>query len=188
MCSRLMEELRTASVTGGFLALIDALHAMRRELPDPRRFPVQDSVAAVSVGIVDDAPTLDLDYQQDSAASVDMNVVMTGIGRFVEVQGTGEESTFSEDDLQHLLQLARHGIVQLTKVQLRGVRPAVAIRVTHTESARSPTSFGSRTWSDVPLPGADWSVTRPRSNRVRSRIPARPKRFSSIFSGSNPTP
>jgi len=108
---------RTASVTGGFLALIDALHAIRRELPDADRFPVHDSVAAVSVGVVDGTTLLDLDYQQDSAASVDMNVVMTGEGRFVEIQGTGEESTFSEDDLQRMLQFARQGIARLTEIQ-----------------------------------------------------------------------
>jgi ribonuclease PH len=108
---------RTASITGGFLALVDALRAIQRELPDPRRPPLRDCVAAVSVGLVDGTPTLDLDYPQDAAASVDMNVVMTGAGRFVEVQGTGEEATFSETELQQLLQLARRGIQQLTDAQ-----------------------------------------------------------------------
>jgi ribonuclease PH len=132
---------RTAAITGGFVALLDALHRLRKDLPagqgvsspagaarqpdsgeslsapPPRPHPLRDSVAAVSVGIVDGRPTLDLDYQQDFAASVDMNVVMTGQGRFVEVQGTGEEATFSEEELQSLLRLARSGISQLIAIQ-----------------------------------------------------------------------
>jgi ribonuclease PH len=114
---------RTASITGGFIALLDALHALRKDLPDPNRLPLRDSVAAVSVGIVAGATILDLDYQQDAAASVDMNVVMTGGGRFIEVQGTGEESTFSEDELQSLLTVARHGIRQLTDIQRKWLGP-----------------------------------------------------------------
>lgn len=108
---------RTASITGGFLALIDAIRSIRDKLPDPNRFPLRDSVAAVSVGIVAGQPTLDLDYKQDVAAAVDMNVVMTGSGRFVEIQGTGEEATFSDEELQSLLGLARSGIAQLTELQ-----------------------------------------------------------------------
>lgn len=108
---------RTASITGGFLALVDALRSVQHELPDPSRFPLRDSVAAVSAGIVDGRPVLDLDYALDAAAAVDMNVVMTGSGRFVEVQGTGEEATFSEDELRQLLELARRGIAQLTEIQ-----------------------------------------------------------------------
>ncbi len=108
---------RTASVTGGFIALVDAIRSILRDLPDADRYPLRDSVAAVSVGIVDGKPTLDLDYEQDFAASVDMNVVMTGKGRFVEVQGTGEEATFTEQQLQAMLKLARLGISQLAEVQ-----------------------------------------------------------------------
>ena len=108
---------RTASITGGFLALVDAVRSISASLPDPNRWPLCDSVAAVSVGLVDGKPTLDLDYQQDVAAAVDMNVVMTGSGRFVEIQGTGEEATFDDDDLQSLLRLARRGIAQLTEKQ-----------------------------------------------------------------------
>lgn len=107
---------RTASVTGGFIALVDAIHSLRKELPGAR-YPMVDSVAAVSVGLVDGKPVLDLDYEQDFAAAVDMNVVMTGAGRFVEVQGTGEEATFSEDDLAALLKLAKRGITQLAQIQ-----------------------------------------------------------------------
>ena len=97
--------------------MIDAIRSIARELPDPKKFPLRDSVAAVSVGIVDGKPMLDLDYELDFAAAVDMNVVMTGKGRFVEVQGTGEEATFTEQELQALLKLARRGISQLTDVQ-----------------------------------------------------------------------
>ncbi len=110
---------RTASVTGGLIALVDAIRSIRRDLPDADRYPLRDSVAAISVGIVDRKPTLDLDYEQDFAAAVDMNVVMTGKGRFVEVQGTGEEATFTDQQLQALLKLARRGISQLTEVQRR---------------------------------------------------------------------
>jgi len=108
---------RTASVTGGLIALVDALRSVRKQLPDPARFPLRDSVAAVSVGIVDGRVLLDLDYEQDFAASVDMNVVMTGSGHFVEVQGTGEEATFSQEQLTSLLERARHGIIELTRIQ-----------------------------------------------------------------------
>jgi len=108
---------RTASITGALIALVDALHTIRAELPDPARYPLRESVAAVSAGIVDGQALLDLDHREDSAASVDMNVVMTASGQFVEVQGTGEEATFSDDQLSQLLQLARAGIRRLTDVQ-----------------------------------------------------------------------
>ena len=108
---------RTASITGSFIALVDALDSIRGGLPDPDNYPLRDSVAAVSVGIVDGRPTLDLDHVEDSDASVDMNVVMTGSGQFVEVQGTGEEATFTEEELTAMLQLARAGIRRLTEVQ-----------------------------------------------------------------------
>jgi ribonuclease PH len=108
---------RTASITGGFVALVDALRSVQRELPDPTRLPLSDSVAAVSVGLVEGKPVLDLDYQQDVSAEVDMNVVMTGRGRFVEIQGTGEEATFDDEQLSTLLKLARRGITQLHAVQ-----------------------------------------------------------------------
>jgi ribonuclease PH len=108
---------RTASITGGFLALVEAIESIRKDLPDPKQFPLRDSVAAVSVGIVGGKPCLDLDYEQDFAADVDMNVVMTGSGRFIEIQGTGEEATFGDDELQAMLKLARRGIRQLTELQ-----------------------------------------------------------------------
>lgn len=107
---------RTASITGAFLALIDALRSIP-QLPDPNRRPLRDSVAAVSAGVVDGRAVLDLDYLEDVAAAVDMNVVMTGSGKFVEVQGTGEEATFDEQELNALLKLARRGIQSLTEFQ-----------------------------------------------------------------------
>jgi len=110
---------RTAGITGAFLALADAIHAIRKELPFGHRHPLADSVAAVSVGIVEGKPALDLNYEEDFAATVDMNVVMTGSGQFVEVQGTGEEATFSEDELASLLKLAKRGITELTDLQKR---------------------------------------------------------------------
>jgi ribonuclease PH len=107
---------RTASITGGFVALVDAL-ATLRDVLDRARPVLTDSVAAVSVGIVDGAPVLDLDYIEDVDANVDMNVVMTGGGRFVEVQGTGEEATFSEQELTALVALAKGGIERLIRHQ-----------------------------------------------------------------------
>lgn len=107
---------RTASITGGFLALADALYPEFRRTKAGEH-PLIDSVAAISVGIVDGKPILDLDYEKDFAAAVDMNVVMTGSGKFVEIQGTGEEATFDDDELAALLKLARSGIKQLTKQQ-----------------------------------------------------------------------
>ncbi len=110
---------RTASITGGFLALCDAVRSVKALLPDPQRWPLVDTVAAVSVGMVDGKHVLDLNYEQDVAADVDMNIVMTGRGRFVEIQGTGEEATFGDDDLESLLKLARRGISQLHEIQLK---------------------------------------------------------------------
>lgn len=107
---------RTASITGGLVALVDALSTLRAVL-DPARPVLTDSVAAISVGIVGGLPVLDLDYIEDVDARVDMNVVMTGGGQFVEVQGTGEEATFSEQELTALVGLAKGGIQRLTEFQ-----------------------------------------------------------------------
>jgi ribonuclease PH len=111
---------RTLSITGGFLALVDALQAVAKDLPAGAR-PLRHSVAAVSVGLVDGTPLLDLCYEEDFAADVDMNVVMTGSGRFVELQGTGEEATFSEQELSAMLGLARGGIRDLTALQRKAL-------------------------------------------------------------------
>ena len=113
---------RTASISGALVALVDAIRSIRRELPDPTRYPLRDSVAAVSVGIVGGKPMLDLDYEMDYAAAVDMNVVMTGSGRFIEIQGTGEEATFDDAELAGMLRLARRGIGSLTKSQQQALR------------------------------------------------------------------
>ncbi len=105
---------RTASITGAFVALVDALATLN---PLPRPDVLTTNVAAVSVGIIERQALLDLDYREDVDAAVDMNVVMTGAGQFIEVQGTGEESTFSETELMQLLALARRGIARLTDLQ-----------------------------------------------------------------------
>jgi len=107
---------RTAAITGGFIALIDAVNSVFRGVPEDQ-YPIRGSVAAVSVGIVDGIPTLDLDYARDVRADVDMNVVMTGGGKFIEIQGTGEEATFDDDELAALLKLAKQGISQLSTIQ-----------------------------------------------------------------------
>ncbi|HBE71713.1 MAG TPA: ribonuclease PH, partial [Planctomycetaceae bacterium] len=99
---------RTASITGGFLALADALYPEFKK-HSPAEHPLLDSIAAISVGIVEGKPELDLDYERDFAAAVDMNVVMTGSGKFVEIQGTGEEATFDDKELAALLKLAKQG-------------------------------------------------------------------------------
>jgi ribonuclease PH len=108
---------RTAAISGSLVALVDAIAAVKDQLPDPAKYPLRDSVAAVSVGIVKGVATLDLDYPLDAAAEVDMNVVMTGAGRFVEVQGTGEEATFGDDELAALLSLAKKGIREIREKQ-----------------------------------------------------------------------
>ncbi len=112
---------RTASITGAYIALADALATIGSSF-DPDRLPVRTNVAAISVGIVEGMPMLDLDYSEDVEASVDMNVVMTGEGRFIEVQGTGEEATFSEEELHTLLALARKGIDELTAMQMTALK------------------------------------------------------------------
>jgi ribonuclease PH len=107
---------RTLSITGGFIALADALASIKESLPTDR--PVLlDSIAAVSVGIVDGLVLCDLDYSEDVRAEVDMNVVMTGQGRFVEVQGTAERGTFDAEQLSSQLAAARQGIEKLTAIQ-----------------------------------------------------------------------
>ena len=116
---------RTASITGAYVALSDAVRvALRKKLIHCS--PIRDAVAAVSVGRVDGRTLLDLDYEEDVAAEVDMNVVMTGSGRFVEVQGTGEEATFTRADLDRLVGLASRGIKQLLAMQERAIRRRLA--------------------------------------------------------------
>ena len=107
---------RTASITGSFIALIDALLSLKRKNIFAE-LPVNDYVAAVSVGIVDGKPCLDLDYEQDSKAEVDMNIVMTGAKKLIEVQGTAEKNPFSKKELDRLVSLAEKGIAQLIAIQ-----------------------------------------------------------------------
>jgi ribonuclease PH len=107
---------RTAAITGGFVALVLALQKMRAQ-NQISTMPVRDFVAATSVGIVDGQPLLDLAYEEDSRADVDMNIVQTGDGRFVEVQGTAEAAPFGRDALLSLLDLAQDGIRQLNVLQ-----------------------------------------------------------------------
>ena len=107
---------RTASVTGAYVALTDALRGMVSKGIVPS-LPLSDSVAAVSVGIVDGVAMLDLTHEEDSAASVDMNVVMTGRGQFIEIQGTGEEATFDDAQLSQMLALAKQGVARLGVLQ-----------------------------------------------------------------------
>jgi ribonuclease PH len=107
---------RTTSITGAFIALVDALRTID-DADFSKNYPLRDSIAATSCGIVGNKALLDLDYSEDSTASVDMNVIMTGNGKFVELQGTGEEATFDDQELASLLKLARGGIKQLTAIQ-----------------------------------------------------------------------
>ncbi|HEU0187047.1 MAG TPA: ribonuclease PH [Gallionellaceae bacterium] len=107
---------RTASITGAFVALQDAVtFLLQKGLI--KESPLRDSVAAISVGIYRGTPVLDLDYAEDSDCDTDMNVVMLGSGRFVEVQGTAEGHPFSREEMDALLELARQGIGQLIEMQ-----------------------------------------------------------------------
>lgn len=107
---------RTASITGACVALYDAFRFMKREkmIED---IPLKDFVAATSVGIVNEKIMLDLNYEEDSKADVDMNIVMTGSGKFIEIQGTAERHPFSKEDTDSLIKLAVKGIKELIKIQ-----------------------------------------------------------------------
>jgi ribonuclease PH len=107
---------RTASITGAFVAMVLAMGRMKQQ-DQLRAIPVNDYVAATSVGIVGGMPLLDLAYEEDSKADVDMNVVKTGDGRFIEVQGTAESEPFDRDALDGLLELAGRGITELVAKQ-----------------------------------------------------------------------
>jgi ribonuclease PH len=111
---------RCASITGAFIALVDALRRLRKQ-GSLAALPVRDFVAAVSVGRVKDSILLDLNYEEDSTAHVDMNVVKTGDGRFVEVQGTAEGQPFSEDEMRQLLATADKGIRELIAIQKKAL-------------------------------------------------------------------
>ena len=107
---------RTASITGAYVALVLALRKLL-EHGAIKSLPITHAVAATSVGIVGNTPLLDLCYEEDSSADVDMNMVMTGSGRFVELQATAEKTPFDDDQLAQLLKLARQGILHLFEVQ-----------------------------------------------------------------------
>lgn len=121
---------RTAAITGSFVAMVDAL-AQLRTSGLIEQMPVKDYLAAISVGIVDGVPMLDLAYIEDSRAEVDLNLVMTGRGQVVEVQGTGEGGPFSRSQLEQLLDLASSGIEQLIAMQ-RTALGDVGIEEMHT--------------------------------------------------------
>jgi ribonuclease PH len=112
---------RTASITGAFVAVADAVASLRGEVPAG---VLTDSVAAVSVGLVDGEARLDLEYVEDRDAEADFNVVMTGGGKFIEVQGTGEEATFTRKQLDALVDLAAGGIADITQAQKAAMRRA----------------------------------------------------------------
>ncbi|MFO0825373.1 MAG: ribonuclease PH, partial [Gemmataceae bacterium] len=108
---------RTASINGAFVAVVDALTSIKKDLPHGIDAILTDSVAAISVGIVDGEERLDLEYVEDRDAEVDANLVMTGSGRFIEVQGSGEEATFTRKQLDALLLLGEAGIKTITTAQ-----------------------------------------------------------------------
>jgi ribonuclease PH len=118
---------RTASITGAFVAMAMALERMVAANM-LRAVPLLDSVAATSVGLVNGEPTLDLNYEEDSRAEVDMNVVLTGSGKFVEVQATAEGRPFSGDEMQQLLGMAADGIGRLAEQQKTIVRTNFGVR------------------------------------------------------------
>lgn len=107
---------RTASITGAYVALVEAARRLARQ-GGIREGLIRDSVAAVSIGIVDGKTLLDLTYEEDSRAEVDMNFVMTGSGKFVEVQGTAESAPFTKKGLDRMAEVAQQGIREILKVQ-----------------------------------------------------------------------
>jgi ribonuclease PH len=123
---------RTTSITGAFVALAIAVHRISKTV-DYVKYPITDFLASVSVGVIQERTLLDLNYDEDSKAKVDMNVVMTGAGKFVEVQGTGEESPFSRQELDGLLSLAEEGIQSLIAKQ-RDVLGPIGSRIGMTQA------------------------------------------------------
>lgn len=107
---------RTTSITGAFVALVDAVNKLHKEKPF-KVYPIRNFVSATSVGIVNDVKLIDLCYEEDSTAKVDMNVIGTDEGEFIEIQGTGEEAPFKRSELNELLDLAEKGIKQMIQVQ-----------------------------------------------------------------------
>ena len=116
---------RTAAITGSFVALVLALGRLYVD-GNMANWPINDFVAAISVGIIGGVPTVDLNYEEDSKAGVDMNVVATEKGRFVELQGTAEGATFTEDEMNAMIALAKSGIAQLVLKQREVLSPLLA--------------------------------------------------------------
>ncbi|NLW06570.1 MAG: ribonuclease PH [Clostridia bacterium] len=113
---------RTAAITGSFVALVDALATLTKDEANAR-LPVRDFLAAVSVGLVNGEMLLDLDFEEDAAAWVDMNIVMTASGRLVEVQGTAEKEPFTREEMNAMLELGMEGIAALVEVQRQALGP-----------------------------------------------------------------
>jgi ribonuclease PH len=130
---------RTASITGAYVALVTALGRMYVD-GHLQSWPIIDSVAAISVGIIGGAPMLDLNYAEDSKAGVDMNVVGTGKGRFVELQGTAEGASFSDEEMSAMVTLAKNGIAQLVEKQKEALVP-IQTRVDNTARDRLTKKF-----------------------------------------------
>jgi ribonuclease PH len=112
---------RTAAINGAFVAIVDAVNSIKKELSASVSDVIHASVAAISVGIVDGEERLDLEYVEDRDADVDLNLVMTGAGQFIEVQGSGEEATFTRKQLDRLLELGEHGIRAITAEQKKAL-------------------------------------------------------------------
>lgn len=123
---------RTAAVTGSYVALAEVFLFMK-EQSLVEKIPLKDYLAAVSVGLLEGEPLLDLDYREDAAADVDLNVVMNGAGRMVEIQGTAEDSSFDREQLSSLLDLAASGIEKLMQMQRQALGEAAVLMI---ESAR----------------------------------------------------
>jgi ribonuclease PH len=130
---------RTASITGAYCALVLALSRLYTD-GNMQSWPIIDFVAAISVGMIGGVPMLDLNYAEDSKAGVDMNVVATGKGRFVELQGTAEGATFSDEEMQSMLSLAKAGIAKLVEAQREVLAPVLA-RVDNTARERLNKKF-----------------------------------------------
>jgi len=118
---------RTAAITGAYVAFAIACKRLMKDRKISKS-PIVAEVAAISVGIVDGLPLLDLKYDEDSSAEVDMNVVCTGDGRFIEVQGTAEGSPFTREQMDNLLELAKKGIAELVILQRQAIEVGVGVR------------------------------------------------------------
>jgi len=119
---------RTTSITGAFVAMTFAMAKLVKD-GKLKEIPITDFLASVSVGVVNDQAYLDLKYEEDSSAKVDMNVVMTGTGKFVELQGTGEESPFTHSELDTLIKLAQQGIQQMVAEQQKALGEELTARI-----------------------------------------------------------